>query len=160
MSPRKVRLVVNLIRGLDVKRAEIELAHLPKRAGGPLLKLLKSAVANAKNNFQIKEEHHLFIRMIRVDPGPTLYRRRPRAFGRASPIRKRTSHVSFILDTKEFVQPRKIKAKRAGPVIRDVTARDFYREKTEQSEEKRAVGDEKRIKTPDFVRRMFRRKAI
>ncbi|MBU1177219.1 MAG: 50S ribosomal protein L22 [Patescibacteria group bacterium] len=97
ISPRKVRLVTDLIRGLPVKQAEIQLKFLTKRSSIPILKLLNSAVANAKNNGSISKDN-LFVSDVRVDVGPTLKRWRARAMGRASAIMKRTSHITLTLN--------------------------------------------------------------
>lgn len=91
-SPRKVRLVASLIRGLGVSDALAQLSHTTKAARLPIEKLLHSAVANAENNFQ-KNREHLFIQEIRVDEAAVLRRWRPRAFGRAAPIRKAACHI-------------------------------------------------------------------
>lgn len=99
ISPRKVRLVASLIKGMDLKRAELELDKLPKRSSAPLLKLLKSAADNAVNNFQ-KDPAVLYIREVTVNEGPVMKRMRPRAFGRGAAIRKRMSHILIVLDTK------------------------------------------------------------
>ena len=96
MSPRKVRLVVGLIRGLDVDKAEVQLNFSVKAAARPVLKLLRSAIANAEHNHKLKHDN-LFVKVITVDGGPMLKRWRARAFGRAAPIRKRTSHISIVL---------------------------------------------------------------
>jgi large subunit ribosomal protein L22 len=95
-SPRKVRLVADAIRGLTVSKAESKLKFAAQYAAVPLLKLLNSAVANAEHNFQMKKEN-LFIKELRVDMGPALKRWKPRAFGRASAIRKETSHITLLL---------------------------------------------------------------
>lgn len=100
MSPRKVRLVVDLVRGLPVRDAEIRLSFLDKAASRPVLKLLKSAVANAEHNFKL-DPSALVIRTIAADEGPTYKRFRPRAFGRAGAIRKRTTHVTITLAAPE-----------------------------------------------------------
>lgn len=97
MSPRKVRLVADLIRGEKVPQAMVQLKFLKNKAAAVIAKLLKSAVSNAKNNFKIKEEKNLYIKKITVDEGPTLKRYRPRARGRAAMIRKRTSHITLVL---------------------------------------------------------------
>ena len=160
IAPRKVRLVAKLIKKMDVGRAELELQHTPKRVARPILKLLKSAVAGAKQNFQL-EENNLYIQKILVNPGPVSKRFRARAFGRAAPIRKRTSHVLIelgIRDETEKVIGRK-KFKKTGPAVRDVTAGDF-KEGGGAERYQRSPGAPKRIKEPGFVRRMFRRKAI
>lgn len=99
MSPRKVRLVVNTVRGLSVTEAETRLTFLPKLAAKPVLKLLRSAVANAEHNFKL-DKKDLYVRHITADGGPTLKRWRARAFGRAAPIRKRTTHITLVLATK------------------------------------------------------------
>lgn len=96
MSPRKVRLVADAIRGLELEKAYNQLLAVKKWAVKPIEKLIKSAVANAVNNFELKEDN-LFIKEIRVDEGPTIHRWMPRARGRATPIRKRTSHISLVL---------------------------------------------------------------
>lgn len=100
VSPRKVRLVADLMRGKSAEEAEAVLLFLKKRASEPLYKLLKSAVANAKHNFNVEKEN-LAIKSIRVDQGPTLKRFMPRARGTAASIKKRSSHVSLILESKK-----------------------------------------------------------
>lgn len=95
-SPRKVRVVANLVKGRKVADALGELSHLPKRAAGPIEKLILSAVSNAKQANM--EGENLFVKEIRVDGGVVMKRSMPRAFGRASAIRKRTSHLILILD--------------------------------------------------------------
>jgi len=95
ISPRKVRSVADLIRGLSVNEAEAQLLMVRRRPAHPLLKLLRSAIANAKNK-QINPDH-LFIAEIRVDQGPMLKRVMPRARGSASPIQKKMSHITLVL---------------------------------------------------------------
>lgn len=98
-SPRKVRLVANALRGKNVERAIVDLQFTIKRSADPLRKLLESAVANAKHNASM-DTATLFVKEIRVDEGATLMRRIPRARGRSTPIRKRVSHVTVVLDSK------------------------------------------------------------
>lgn len=100
ISPRKVRLVANVIRGLQVDVAEAQLQFLAKRSAQPLLKLLQSAIASAEHNYKL-ERKQLFIKSIRVNEGITLKRWQPRAMGRAAPIKKRSAHVSLVLDNKK-----------------------------------------------------------
>jgi len=97
MSPRKIRLVVDVVRGLPVSQALTQLKFMKKHAALPVTKLLDSAIANAEHNFKMKKEH-LFIKSITADGGPTLHRWTPRAHGRATAIRKRTTHISLVLD--------------------------------------------------------------
>ena len=99
ISPRKVGIVCDLIRGKSVKQAEAILATTPKAASEPLMKLLKSAVANAENNFSMDVEK-LVVSQVFATPGPILKRMRPRAQGRAYRINKRTSHVTLAVAEK------------------------------------------------------------
>jgi large subunit ribosomal protein L22 len=95
IAPRKVRSVADLIRGMSVNDAEAQLLMVRRRPAGPLLKLLRSAIANAKNK-QMNADH-LFIAEVRVDQGPMLKRVMPRARGSASAIQKKMSHVTLVL---------------------------------------------------------------
>jgi large subunit ribosomal protein L22 len=97
ISPRKVRMVVDTVRGKSVSQALSILGFTRKKAALPVQKLLKSAVANAVENGGISDVDALFIDRIMVDEGPTLKRYMPRARGRATPIRKRTSHIRIML---------------------------------------------------------------
>ena len=99
-SARKARLVCDHIRGKDVVEARAILAFTPRSAAKPWLKLLESAVANAEHNHELVGED-LKIFSVHADEGPTLKRFRPRAMGRATRIRKRTSHLSITLSPKE-----------------------------------------------------------
>ena len=100
VSPRKARQVVDMIRGKDVNEALATLKYLPKRSAGHVEKLLKSAMANAQHNFNMDTDD-LYVATTYVDQGVTWKRIRPRAQGRAARIRKRTSHITIILDEKE-----------------------------------------------------------
>ena len=97
ISSRKVKIVVDLIRGKSVREAEAILRYTPKAATEPVLKLLNSAVANAENNLELNRDD-LYVAEVYANQGPTLMRYRPRAHGRASRIRKRTSHITIVLD--------------------------------------------------------------
>lgn len=105
ITPRKVRSVGDLIKGLTVNEAEAQLLVQRRRPAKPLLKLLRSAVANAKNNKRVNPDH-LFIESIRVDQGPMLKRSLPRARGSASPIHKVMCHVTLVLGVNENLKPR------------------------------------------------------
>jgi len=106
MSARKVRLVVDLIRGMEVGPALSQLQFMPKAASTPVGKLLKSAMANAEHNFRF-EKDTLFIKTIKVDQGAPLKRWRARAFGRAAPIMKHSCHITLILEPKAGTTPMK-----------------------------------------------------
>ncbi len=97
-SPRKVRLLADLIRGKKVGDAVTTLIHLPKRAAAPVKKLIESAIANALSMNSAKKED-LYIKEITVDKGVVLKRMHPGARGKAYPIRKHTSHVRVVLDS-------------------------------------------------------------
>jgi large subunit ribosomal protein L22 len=99
MSPRKVRLVVDAVRGMAVDPAIAQLTFMSRAAARPVKKLLESAVANATHNFKLDREG-LFIKSALVNQGPTLKRWRPRAMGSAAPILKRTCHITLVLDSK------------------------------------------------------------
>jgi ribosomal protein L22 len=99
-APRKARLVIDHIRGKDVGQARAILSHTPRAASRDVLKLLDSAIANAENNHDLVADD-LKIGKAYVDEGPTLKRYRPRALGRATRIRKRTSHMTIELVSKE-----------------------------------------------------------
>ena len=105
MSPRKVRLVVDQIRGRSVNEAYAILQYSKKAAAEPVSKTLKSAVANAQYRAQedgdVLDVDTLKVKAAFVDEGSTLKRWRAAAMGRAMPIRKRTSHITVVVDTKE-----------------------------------------------------------
>lgn len=101
ISPRKVRLVAQLIKGKQVNEALAQLDFVVKKATIPISKLLRSAIANAENNFNIKPEK-LYIDKIIVNEGPKMKRRRPRAKGAAYQILKKTSHVAITLKEKKI----------------------------------------------------------
>ena len=116
MSPAKIRLVANLIKQLPVGKALDQLRFTGKLASGPVAKLIKSAMANAEHNFEL-EKDNLFVKELTVNEGPTLKRSMPRAHGRATPIRKRTSHLNLVLG--EIKVSSKVQAKKqaiAAPV--------------------------------------------
>ncbi|MEK7543182.1 MAG: 50S ribosomal protein L22 [Patescibacteria group bacterium] len=127
VAPRKTRLVVDIIRNMRVNEAEANLLSMPNRAAPQILKLLRSAMANAKNNAKL-DPTTMYIKEIRVDQGPKLRRWTPRARGGGSRIEKKTSHISitlgvldgkieqrFIIQSKKIKKDNKIKApKKAG----------------------------------------------
>lgn len=100
IAPRKVRLVVDLIRGKQVGEAVAILQLTPKAASPVVEKVLKSAVANAEHNYDL-DINNLVVSEVFVDEGPTLKRFRPRAMGRASAINKRTSHITVVVSEKK-----------------------------------------------------------
>jgi len=166
MAPRKTRLIANLIKKMPALQATAQLQFQKKGAALPILKLLKSGVASAVHNFNLSPEN-LYILNIFVDEGPMLKRFRPRAFGRAGAIHKKTSHITLILEEKittikkkrELIKPKMVKEGEAvmTPKKEVIKPRRFGKvgAPTGASEEIKP-----NRKTVGFVRRIFRRKAI
>ena len=100
ISPRKVKIVCDLIRGKDTKTAMAILMQTPKAASELMLKLLKSAVSNAENNHNLDPDN-LFVSETYAKPGPIIKRMMPRAKGRGDRINKRTSHITIVVKEKE-----------------------------------------------------------
>lgn len=100
ISPRKVRLVAGLVRGMRVQEARTQMQFLMKKSALPMIKLIDSAIANAKNNYKL-DPASLYISAITVNEGPTLKRGMPRARGSVFTIRKRTSHITLTLSEKK-----------------------------------------------------------
>ena len=102
-SPRKMRLIADLIRGMDVERALAELEHNPKEASGRMQKLLLSALSNweAKNEGKRMDQENLYVSEVRVDSARMLKRIQPAPQGRAHRIRKRSNHVTLVVDSRK-----------------------------------------------------------
>ena len=96
-SPRKVRLLTDVLKGKMAHEAVLELSGTAKRSAPVLLKLLKSAMANARHNFKVAEPEKLYVSTFIVNEGPMLKRQLSRARGSTSPIRKRMSHITVVL---------------------------------------------------------------
>ncbi|MBI2670230.1 MAG: 50S ribosomal protein L22 [Candidatus Yanofskybacteria bacterium] len=99
ISPRKVRLVARAIKGMDAISAKFQLDYIIKKSSKPISKLLDSAMANAHNGFGLVKEN-MFIKDVIVNEGSKLKRFRPKGFGMASPIEKKTSHIKIVLEEK------------------------------------------------------------
>lgn len=165
IAPRKVRSVIDLIRGKEIKEAEMQLKFIARRASGPVLKLLKSAIANAKSNFNVDKEN-LFIREIKVNEGVPYKRSRPVSRGRAFPIMKRTSHIIISLGVKKGVKIEKPVAsqlaadKQAGPP----KSEGFGGEETKKALKTITRKPVKELviksKKQNWVKKIFRRKSI
>ncbi len=158
IAPRKVRLVAEVTKGMGSEEAELELRHRMKRSAQPIIKLIRSAAANARHNFSITSGR-LVVKDIRVDPGPVTTKYWPRAFGRAAPIRRRTSHLTVVLEAEGAIAPpaRSISA----PAVREAGLEDLRGEKIrprlgERSPKPSTV----KPKATGFIRRIFQRKAI
>ncbi len=97
MGPRKLRRIINTLRGMTAKEATIMLKFLPQRGARILMKTIQSAVANAKNNYKMKEDT-LRISQAFVNEAPMYKRMQPRSRGRGFPIKKRNSHVTIVVE--------------------------------------------------------------
>jgi large subunit ribosomal protein L22 len=177
MAPRKVRLVANMVKGMPVERAQAQLTFLVKKPAPLILKLVNSAVANAKNNFQ-SEAANLFIKSIMVEAGSTLKRWLPRAMGRASAIHKRTCSIRLILGEikpsvdkkKKTSKPRILKAGEALPEEKERLVEKVEKESDKKSKEippARPFDASSQSKKKNFSRqtggglkKVFRRKSI
>ncbi|WP_026211713.1 50S ribosomal protein L22 [Longispora albida] len=120
ISPSKARRVINLVRGLPANRALTVLKFAPQAASEPIYKVLASAIANAENNERLDPDS-LLVAEAFVDEGPTLKRFRPRAQGRAYRIRKRTCHITIVVESVQAAAPVK-KAKAAAPAAEKESA--------------------------------------
>lgn len=138
-APRKVRLLIGLIRGLKVDEAVAQLENSQKDAARPVLKLLKSAVANAIHNDDM-DEKTLVVKTTFVDKGPMLKRWMPRAMGRASAIHKHTSHITIILEGE--VKEGKKKTKKEEEVKEIKTENKEVKETVKKTTAKKTVKKE------------------
>jgi large subunit ribosomal protein L22 len=149
IAPRKVRSVGDLIKGLSVNDAEAQLLSQRRRPAKAILKLLRSAVANAKNNKRLNSEH-LFIASLRVDQGPMLKRMLPRARGSASPIQKKMSNVTLVLGVNEALSSKyKITVQKK---VKLPSGEKPIKEKRVQKPEKDRIDPNKKS---GFFKRMF-----
>ncbi len=113
VTPMKARRVVELIRGRSAREALAVLEFAPQAASGPVAKVLASAVANAENNLDLDPDT-LMVSSVYVDEGPTLKRFQPRAQGRAYRIRKRTSHITVVVQPRDAVGAATTSSKKGG----------------------------------------------
>jgi len=167
-SPRKIRLVAKMLCGLDVGEAESQLKFLIKGSAPNFEKLLKSAVSNAENNFGLSKDN-LYIKNVSVDEGKKLKRWLPRAYGRASLILKRSSHVEMILaervegkDRKKLERKNEIKDLKPEEMKKKAENRkEEKKEAIKGKEEKEFVDEKKKAETNQgFLRKVFRRKSM
>lgn len=157
ISPRKTRLVIGLLKGLSVQEAEAQLMYNKKRGSEPIMKLLKSVIHDAENNFHLNKDN-LFIKLIRVDEGPALKRYRPRARGAVYTIKKRTSHINIILDE---IVPSNQKENKSEAKIELEDKKILSQEKKTKQTFK--ISEEKQVEKTKKVlprQKIFRRKVI
>ena len=126
ISPRKVRLVADLVRGKKASDALAQLRFTNKKSAKPVSDIIQSGIANAEHNFKLDPEN-LYIKEIRVDKGLTLKRYQPRAFGRATMIQKKMSHINLVLAEINPTSEKKATEKK------DTTAKKESDTKTEET---------------------------
>jgi len=178
ISPRKVRLIADLIRGKKVEAAKTQLQFLNQKAAYVLLKFLNSATATARNDFHL-DESNLYISKLLVDEGPKLKRWRPRARGMAYKIQKKTSHITLVLDEIEkggkniktlrsrsgTMFPSEIKKKKVKEQKKSVekeTQEELPKERKEGVERAKFIPkfEFRKPKVKKGIKRIFRRKSI
>jgi large subunit ribosomal protein L22 len=183
IAPRKVRLVADLIRGMDAKEAVLQLERKTKRSCEPMKKLLLSAIANGENNLGLDKDN-LYVFNVLVGEGPTMKRWMPKAFGRAGEILKRTSHVNLILEErvegkgrktpeemekirkekldkkkKEEREMRERQTEKDGEKNQEKT-RDNKKEGSSQDKEKELEKSKSDVSKKSWGSRVFRRKSM
>jgi len=159
IAPRKVRLVADLIRGKTVEQAQTILNFTVNRAAAPLLKLLNSAIANAKNNFQL-DEKNFYISKIFIDEGPKLKRWHAQPRGRAAQIQKKSCHIFLELTE---IKPSKKKIKQTKKIEKAEIKEEEKKEEKIVEKEKPKTELRKRMplqKIGQGMRKIFRRKAF
>ena len=175
ITPRKVRLVADLIKGRDVEAAQVQLRNLVKSSSPAFEKLLKSAVANAENNFGLDHEN-LYIFDVQIGEGYRMKRWLPRAFGRASQLIKRTSRISLTLSERVEGKNRKSKEqmekiKKEREEAKKKLEKELQKERVEAKpeddkekaeipyREKKSEEDLKKGGKKGWMKKMFQRKA-
>ncbi len=157
IAPRKVRLIASLLKNMDVSVAEAHLKHLHQKSAAPLLKLLKSCVANAEHNNRMSKQD-LYVKLVRVDAGQTLRRQSRTWHGMAYPLLKRSSHVTVVLSPKAGAH--QIQQDASAPVG---SGSKQQRVRTKVGPRKTARGIERSARTSKQSTgkpRLFQRKAI
>jgi len=159
IAPRKVRAVVNLLKGKDVNRALGQLEYFIRRPTFPIKKLLNSAIANAENNMNMIKDN-LYIKNIVVDEGVKLKRFRAKGFGRAAAIQKKTSHITIVLDERTPGLRTEKKSRIKTESVPDDT-RETAKQKGDlkKPEIKRELGSKGNV-LGSLGKKLFQRKAI
>jgi large subunit ribosomal protein L22 len=167
IAPRKMRLVTNLVKNMNALDAMVQLQHTEKKASPMLIKLIQSAVANAKNNFSM-DPQHLFIKSITADMGKVMKRYFPRARGSAFEIRRKMSHVNIVLEERKKGKASKVKAgffnkpKEEEPKVENVDQQKAVHEKPVKEEVKKSqvfrTDEQLKMSKAANKRRLFNRK--
>ncbi len=161
ISPRKVRSVVDLVRGLSAEEALAQLRFLPKRSAGPVFKLLQSAIANAEHNFSLSSEG-LKIETLKVDGGPVFKRSWPSSRGRTAPRSKKTSHITLILEGERKTNKltKEIDKNKRDSEVKTGDTESRARSGLDSRKEIRSGSKMKTAPRSGFVKKMFQRKSI
>lgn len=157
MAPRKVRAVVNLLKGKDVNKALSQLDYFIRRPVAPVRKLLNSAIANAENNMNMVRDN-LYIKNIVVDEGVKLKRFRAKGFGRAAAIQKKTSHITIILDERTPGLRSEKKSKNKKESAPEEVKETVKQNESKKPEIKREIGSKGKLGS--LGKKLFQRKAI
>ena len=181
ITPRKARLVADTVRGMTLNEAEAQLSMTPKRAGVPILKLIRSAKSNAENNSNI-DSSKLYVKSIRVDQGPQRFKKWEfRAQGRANLLSRKTSHITLVLgetekaekkkyifpaklpkEKKELKKGEKLETKPTSSVRQrtDTAGKEKEAKPKRKHSEPKVEQSSKPSREPGFIKRIFRRKSI
>ena len=172
IAPRKVRLIADLIRGLDVQEALNQLAYTVRRSSLPMEKLLRSAIANAENNFGLDRDN-LYVSAVLVGEGATLKRWLPRAFGRATMLKKRTSKISLVLEERVEGKNRKTKEqleterknreeakKKLEQELKDEQAKESPSSIDKVSSKKESHKEDRQGGKKGWIKKVFQRKSV
>jgi large subunit ribosomal protein L22 len=167
IAPRKMRLVTNLVKNMNALDAIVQLQHTEKKASPMLIKLIQSAVANAKNNFSL-DPQHLFIKSITADMGKVMKRYFPRARGSAFEIKRKMSHINIVLEERKKGKASKAKAgflnkpKAEEPKVENVDQQKAVHEKPVKEEVKKSqvfrTDEQTKMSKAANKRRLFNRK--
>ena len=158
MAPRKVRAVVNLLKGKDVNKALAQLEYFIRRPVAPIKKLLNSAIANAENNMNMVKDN-LYIKNIVVDEGVKLKRFRAKGFGRAAAIQKKTSRITIVLGERISGLRSEKRAKNKKETTAEDTKEVAKQNEAKKPEVKREMGSKGNV-LGDLGKKLFQRKAI
>lgn len=167
IAPRKMRLVTNLVKGMNAMDAVVQLQHANKKASPMLIKLIESAIANAKNNFSMAPER-LYIQSITCDMGKVMKRYFPRARGSAFTIRRKMSHVNVVLEERKSGKASKSRLSlfnkaKTEKDIESVDQKEATNTKPVKAEVKKSqvfrTDEQKKMSTAANKRRLFNRKS-
>lgn len=167
IAPRKMRLVTNMVKGMNALDAMTQLQHANKKAAPILIKLIQSAIANAKNNFSLDTDH-LFIKSVTADMGKVMKRYFPRARGSAFVIRRKMSHINVVLEERKQGKASKVKAgflnrAKPEPKAESIDAKEASNQKPAKDEIKKSqifkTDEQVKMNKVANKRRLFNRKS-